>query len=100
MRLRGIRWAGSTCVLQRLRNSPAQFLSIAGQIYRTKEILRRLGTNTVEQQTFWLAEHLASLSVSPVSEADWQMIVATWRSNFLDLLIAHGPDGWSGRTSP
>jgi hypothetical protein len=54
----------------------------------------------VEQQTFWSGEHLASLSRSPVSEADWQMIVATWHSNFLDLLIAHGPDGWSGRTSP
>jgi len=49
---------------------------------------------------FWGAEHLASLSQSPVSEADWQMIVATWPSNFLDLLIAHAPDGWSGRTSP
>jgi hypothetical protein len=28
------------------------------------------------------------------------MTVATWPSNFLDLLTACGPDGWYGRTSP
>ncbi len=26
--------------------------------------------------------------------------VATWPSNISNLLIAHGPDGWYGRTSP
>jgi len=53
-----------------------------------------------EQSMFWSEEHLASLSQSPVSEQDWAMIVATSPSNFLDLLAAKGPDGWSGRTSP
>jgi len=28
------------------------------------------------------------------------MNVATWRSNISALLIAHGPGGWYGRTSP
>ena len=53
-----------------------------------------------EQSMLWSEEHLASLSQSPVSEEDWAMRVATCRSNFLDLLIAQGPDGYSGRTSP
>ena len=43
---------------------------------------------------------LVSFLQSPVSEAEWAMIVATWHLNFLGLLIAQGPDGWSGRTSP
>ena len=53
-----------------------------------------------EQSMFWSEEHLVSLSQSPVSEADWLTSVATCHSNFLDLLIAQGPDGYSGRTSP
>jgi hypothetical protein len=53
-----------------------------------------------DQLTFWSEERLASLSQSQDSEEDWAMTVATWRLNFLDLLIAHGPDGYSGRTSP
>src|SRR5690606_23398561 len=42
----------------------------------------------------------ASHSASRVSEADWLTTAATWPSNFLGLLTEHGPDGWSGRTSP
>lgn len=53
-----------------------------------------------DQSMLWSEEHLASLSQSPVSEADWAMSVATSRSNFLGLLTGKGPDGWSGRTSP
>ncbi len=53
-----------------------------------------------EQSTFWPEEHLASLSPSPVSERDWMIRVATSPSNLLDLLIASGPYGWCGRTSP
>ena len=52
------------------------------------------------QLTFLSEEPLASRSASPALEADWMMTVATWRSNFSALLIAHGPAGWSGRTSP
>lgn len=54
----------------------------------------------MEQSTFWSEEHLARISQSPVSERDWMVTVATSPSNFLGLLIARGPDGWSGRTSP
>ena len=52
------------------------------------------------QSNFWSEEHLASLSVSQVSEADWQTSAVTWRSNILGWLNAFGPDGWFGRTSP
>ena len=53
-----------------------------------------------DQSTFWSAEHLASLSVSQVSEQDWMTLVATSRLNSLRLLTDSGPDGWSGRTCP
>src|SRR5579884_906255 len=53
-----------------------------------------------EQSTFWPEEHLASLSPSPVSEQDWMTRVATSPLSLLDLLIASGPLGWCGRTSP
>ena len=42
----------------------------------------------------------AKASVSPVSAEDWMTRVATWRSGFLELLTAHAPAGWCGRTSP
>ena len=54
----------------------------------------------LDQSTFWPEEHLASLSPSPESERDWTMRVATSRLSLLDLLIASGPYGWYGRTSP
>lgn len=53
-----------------------------------------------DQSSFWSEEHLASLSHSPASEADWMTRVATWPSSFSKLLIENGPAGWYGRTSP
>jgi hypothetical protein len=53
-----------------------------------------------EQSTFWPEEHLASLSPSPGNERDWMIRVATSPSSLLGLLIASGPLGWCGRTSP
>jgi hypothetical protein len=52
------------------------------------------------QLTFLSRELLARASASRDCEADWQMIVATWHLSFFALLNEHGPDGWSGRTSP
>ena len=52
------------------------------------------------QLTFLSEEPPVSRSASPALEADWTTSVATWRSNFCALLIAKGPSGWSGRTSP
>ena len=54
----------------------------------------------LEQSTFWPEEHLASLSLSPVSERDWMTHVATSPSSLLDLLADSAPYGWCGRTSP
>jgi hypothetical protein len=54
----------------------------------------------MEQSTFWSEEHLVRLSRSQVSEEGWQTSAATSRLSFFDWLIAFGPDGWSGRTSP
>ncbi len=61
---------------------------------------RRSAQVNMNQSTFWSEEHLASLSASPDSEADWTMIAVTWRSSILNWLTACGPVGWSGRTSP
>ena len=63
-------------------------------------ISRRSAKASTPQSTFWSEEHLASLSVSLVSEADWQTNAVTWRSNILGWLNAFAPDGWFGRTSP
>ena len=49
---------------------------------------------------FSSAELPASRSVSPDSERDWLIRVATSRLRILPLLTAIGPSGWSGRTSP
>jgi hypothetical protein len=53
-----------------------------------------------EQSIFWPEAHLASLSLSPVSEQDWMIRVATSPSSLLDLLADFAPYGWCGRTSP
>lgn len=45
-------------------------------------------------------ERPASPSRSPGSEKAWLTRVVTWPSSTLPLLIAIGPAGWSGRTSP
>jgi hypothetical protein len=63
-------------------------------------ISRRSAKTNTRQSTFWSEEHLASLSVSQASEADWQTTVVTWRSNILGWLTACAPDGWYGRTFP
>src|SRR5262245_33531208 len=52
------------------------------------------------QLSFLWEELPANPSPSPVSEEAWTTTVASWPSNFADLLNAHAPDGWSGRTSP
>ena len=49
---------------------------------------------------FSSAELPASRSVSPDSERDWLIRVATSRLRILPLLTAIGPSGWSGRTCP
>ncbi len=54
----------------------------------------------MEQSTFSWGEPLVSPSALRDLEEDWTMTVATWPSNFSALLIANGPDGWSGRTCP
>jgi hypothetical protein len=68
--------------------------------FRTLAISLRSRVMNMDQSSFWSGEHLASLSPSPVSEADFQTIVATWPSNFLSLLAEHALGGLSGRTSP
>lgn len=49
---------------------------------------------------FSSGEPPANPSRSRVSERDWMMSVATWRSNFVALLGALAPSGSYGRTSP
>ena len=63
--------------------------------------MERPVNNAAEQLSiFSSAEPLASRSVSPASEKDWLIRVATSRLRILPLLTAIGPSGWSGRTSP
>lgn len=52
------------------------------------------------QFSFLSAELPAKVSASPDSEKDWQTRVATSCSPILPLLIAIGPNGWFGKTSP
>jgi DNA (cytosine-5)-methyltransferase 1 len=54
----------------------------------------------MDQSGFWSEEHLASLTASQDSEAEWMMRVATSPSNISAWLIASAPDGFCGRTSP
>ena len=68
--------------------------------FRFMAISRRSKQESMTQSTFWSEEHLASLSQSPVSEADWLTGVVTWRSNILSWLNDSAPSGWFGRTCP
>jgi hypothetical protein len=54
----------------------------------------------MDQSGFWSEEHLASLTASQDSEAEWMMRVATSPSNISAWLIASAPDGFCGRTCP
>ena len=54
----------------------------------------------MSQLTFLSEEPHASLFQSRALDAEWQTNVVTWRSNSLNLLNAHAPSGWFGRTSP
>jgi hypothetical protein len=63
-------------------------------------ILPQFREMNMEQLTFLSEERPVSRSQSLALEADWMMIVATWRLSFFALLREHGPDGWFGRTSP
>jgi hypothetical protein len=54
----------------------------------------------MQTSIFSLVEPPVSPSVSPDSEKDWLIRVATSRSRFLPLLTNTAPSGWSGRTSP
>ena len=57
--------------------------------------------NAAEQLSIFSSEELpASRSVSPDSERDWLIRVATSRLRILPLLTSIGPSGWSGRTCP
>jgi hypothetical protein len=51
-------------------------------------ISRRSAKINTSQSTFWSEGHLASLSPSPVSAADWMTTVVTWPSNILGWLTA------------
>ena len=53
-----------------------------------------------DQSTFSLVGRPARTIPSQDLERDWMEAAVTSRSNFQGLLIAHGPDGWSGKTSP
>lgn len=63
-------------------------------------ISRPLKPEISSQLTLWSPAHLANPFPSPEAEAAWRMSVVTWRSNILSWLVACGPDGWLGRTSP
>ena len=54
----------------------------------------------MEQLTLFAAAPHAKGSALQDSEEAWMTTVLTWPSGFLELLTAHGPDGWSGKTSP
>jgi hypothetical protein len=55
----------------------------------------------MSQLSMFSAEELpASHSASPVTEADWMMLVATSCSPLAVLLADIAPAGWSGRTCP
>lgn len=54
----------------------------------------------MDQLTFLLEEPPVNRSQLQESEAEWMMRVATWQSSLLNLLIAHAPAGWYGKTSP
>ena len=56
--------------------------------------------NSTVQLTFSLAELHASRSPSLDSERDWMTRVETWPSDFVSLLLRHGPVGCCGKTSP
>lgn len=50
------------------------------------------------QSMFWSEEHLANLSRSQESEADWMTRAATSHLNMHDWLTEFMPAGWFGRT--
>ena len=54
----------------------------------------------MDQLTFLLEEPPASPSPSQAEAEAWMIRVATWPSSFVALLVASGPSGWYGRTSP
>ena len=54
----------------------------------------------MQTSMFSLEEHPASRSASQDSGKEWPIPVETWPSRILQSLIAIGPPGWSGRTSP
>ena len=56
--------------------------------------------NQPEQLTFFAEEHPVNHSALPASEKDWQTLVATWPSTFLELLMTYAPGGLYGKTSP
>lgn len=58
------------------------------------------GTSDPEQLMFWSAAHPAKHSVAPVSEQDWQTLVATSRSSMLEWLTTLSQDGSSMKMSP
>lgn len=58
------------------------------------------GTSDPEQLMFWSEAHPARHSVAPVSEQDWQTLVATSRSSMLEWLTTLSQDGYFTKMSP
>lgn len=54
----------------------------------------------MDQLTFLSEEPPASPSPSQAEAQAWMTRVASWPSSFVALLVASGPSGWYGRTSP
>ena len=61
---------------------------------------RRSKDQITQQSMFWSEAHLAKLSPSPASEADWLMSAATWPWSSVVWLTDFAPGGSVGRTSP
>lgn len=59
-----------------------------------------MSSSDESQMGFWSEEPPASPLALPDCDEAWMTRVVTWPSDFFDLLIAHAPGGWSGRTSP
>jgi len=99
---RGTRSGGAQSSSPRLLSSRRPFWLLAGLGFRTSETSPNssMPRKNHQQLTFSLEGRPARHSRSRVSEEDWLMRVATWRSSFVALSTEHGPAGWSGRTSP
>jgi hypothetical protein len=79
---------------------PARSSPTITQRCRATATSPRSEPTSMAQLTFLSEEPPASPSALRALEAAWVTIAATWPSNILGWLTAHGPGGWFGRTSP